>query len=454
MPEAGDAVLVALGHLIDPWSICLLVAGILLGILPGLGPPIAITIALPFTFYMEPVPSFILLLSIYSAATYGGSISAIALGIPGTGAAIAMVQDGHRMFKAGRGGEALGLSLTASIIGGLFSTVCLTFIAPLLAKIAIQFGPREYFAIGVFGLVVVVRVAGTSMAKGLFIGGVGIFLTTWGIDEINGTERFTFGSYHLYEGMPFVPFLVGVFAVSELLISAEKTIKTARFDKESLKARLPSFETLSRLEGLLLRSSSIGTVIGIIPGEGAAVGAFFSYSEAKRRSPEPAKLGTGIPEGVVAPEAANNATIGGALVPTLFPLSRRRSQDSRDRARRTHHRGAVTAVSQRPDDDTVILFPATTSRGVAEVANRVVVMHDGRIVESGATGDVLHSSQGHGIRILVTAVPSLCPLATNTRASFHAAYPERVGSTDGGAARDFQARAFSERRRDACASEQ
>lgn len=321
MVEAGGAVLVALSHLIDPWSICLLVAGILLGIvigiLPGLGPPIAITIALPFTFYMEPVPSFILLLSIYSAATYGGSISAIALGIPGTGAAIATVQDGHTMFKAGRGGEALGLSLTASIIGGLFSTVCLTFIAPLLAKIAVQFGPREYFAIGVFGLVVVVRVAGSSMAKGLLIGGVGIFLTTWGIDEINGTERFTFGSYHLYEGMPFVPFLVGVFAVSELLINAEKTLGTARFDKESLKARLPSFEALSRLKALLLRSSFIGTVIGIIPGEGAAVGAFFSYSEAKRRSREPEKFGTGIPEGVVAPEAANNATIGGALVPTL-----------------------------------------------------------------------------------------------------------------------------------------
>lgn len=291
--------------------------GIVIGILPGLGPPIAITIALPFTFYLEPVPSLVLLLAIYSAAIYGGSISAIAVGIPGTGAAMATVQDGFSMFKAGRGGEALGYSLVGSIIGGLFSTVCLALIAPLLADVAIKFGPREFLAIGVFGLVVVVRVAGESVFKGLLIGGVGIFLASWGIDPINGIERYTFGFYQLYEGIPFVPFLVGVFAMSELLISAEKTLVIGKIDQKSLSVRLPGFKALARLKGLLLRSSLIGTVIGIIPGEGAAVGAFFSYSEAKRRSKTPEKFGTGIPEGVVAPETANNATVGGALVPTL-----------------------------------------------------------------------------------------------------------------------------------------
>ncbi|MYB35574.1 MAG: hypothetical protein F4X92_10780, partial [Gammaproteobacteria bacterium] len=219
-----DALWLALTHLSQPMSIALLISGIVLGlvigILPGLGPPIAIALALPFTFYLEPVPSIILLLGIYSAAIYAGSISAIAVGIPGTGAAIATVQDGHKMFKAGRGGEALGFSLTGSIIGGLVSVVCLALISPALADLAVQFGPREYLAISIFGLMVVVRVAGQNLFKGLLMGVLGIFLTTWGLDELNGTERFTFGTYHLYEGIPLVPFLVGLFAMSEVMIGA------------------------------------------------------------------------------------------------------------------------------------------------------------------------------------------------------------------------------------------
>ena len=316
-----DSLVLAFTQLAEPISIVLLVGGIvvglIIGILPGLGPPIAIALALPFTFYLDTVPSLLLLLGIYSAAIYGGSISAIAVGIPGTGAAIATVQDGHKMFKDGRGGDALGLSLTGSIIGGLVSVVCLALISPLLAELAFKFGPREYLAISVFGLVVVVRVAGDSLAKGLLVGGLGIFLTTWGLDELNGTERYTFGSYHLYEGLPLVPFLVGLFAMSEALIGAERALRKIEFTQASLTARLPSLKTLGKMKDLILRSSIIGTVIGIIPGEGAAVGAFFAYSEAKRRSSDPRKFGTGIPEGIVAPEAANNATVGGALVPTL-----------------------------------------------------------------------------------------------------------------------------------------
>lgn len=316
-----DAVVLALSQLAQPISIALLIGGIVLGliigILPGLGPPIAIALALPFTFYLDTVPSLILLLGIYSAAIYGGSISAIAVGIPGTGAAIATVQDGHQMFKAGRGGEALGLSLSGSIIGGLVSVFCLALISPLLAELAVKFGPREYLAVSIFGLVVVVRVAGQSLSKGLLMGGLGLFLTTWGLDELNGTERYTFGSYHLYEGLPLVPFLVGLFAMSEVLIGAERAVQKIQFNDASLTVKLPGLATLRRMKGVLLRSSIIGTVIGIIPGEGAAVGAFFAYSEAKRRSKFPHRFGSGIAEGIVAPETANNATVGGALVPTL-----------------------------------------------------------------------------------------------------------------------------------------
>jgi len=315
------ALISALGLLADPLTMLLLVLGIVLGlvigILPGLGPPIAIALALPFTFYMDTVPSMVLLLGIYSAAVYGGSISAIAVGIPGTGAAIATVLDGNNMFKQGRGGEALGFSLTGSIIGGLFSAVCLALIAPFMAQLAAKFGPREYLAISVFGLTVVLRVAGQSLPKGLLVGALSIFLTTWGLDELNGTERYTFGSYHLYEGLPLVPFLVGLFAVSEVLIGAERAARRVDYSVESLTVKLPGLKTLGRLRDVILRSSIIGTVIGIIPGEGAAVGAFFAYSEARRRSRTPEKYGTGIPEGVVAPETANNATVGGALIPTL-----------------------------------------------------------------------------------------------------------------------------------------
>jgi putative tricarboxylic transport membrane protein len=315
-----DAFMIALMQLIQPFNIILLMAGIcfgiIIGILPGLGPPIAITICLPFTFKLNVVQAFTLLLGLYSASIYGGSISAITLGIPGTGAAAATIADGYSMFKKGRGGEALGYALVASVIGGIFSTVCLAVITPVLASFAMKFGPREYFAIGVFGMLVVVRVAGRSMAKGLIMGGIGVFLTTFGVDEINGNMRYTFGSYNLYDGLPMVPILVGLFAISESLFNCEKLI-APKFDEKSLVSKLPSLIIMNRLKKLLLQSSVIGTIIGIVPGEGAAIGAFFSYSEARRKSKNPDDFGTGIPEGVVAAETANNATIGGALIPTL-----------------------------------------------------------------------------------------------------------------------------------------
>lgn len=159
------------------------------------------------------------------------------------------------------------------------------------------------------------------------MGALGIFLTTWGLDELNGAERYTFGTYHLYEGIPLVPFLVGLFAVSEVLIGAERALEKVSFDQKSLVVNLPGARTLKKLRGTLMRSSLIGTVIGIIPGEGAAVAAFFAYAEEKRRSKHPEKFGTGTPDGIVAPETANNATVGGALIPTLtlgVPGSRRR----------------------------------------------------------------------------------------------------------------------------------
>lgn len=311
----------ALDLLFQPLTLVMLVTGvtigIVIGVLPGLGPPVALSLALPFTFEMSFVPSIVLLLAIYSASIYGGSISAIVARIPGTGAAVATAQDGNAMFRSGRGGEALGLSLTGSVLGGLFSAVVLAVFAPLLAKLAAEFGPREYLAVCVFGLSVVVRVAGASLWKGLTMAGVGLWLTTWGIDPLSGGERYTFGSYQFYSGIKLIPFLIGIFAVSEVFIGAERAMARIDFDASSLKITIPGWQKLKELRGTLARSSVIGTIIGIIPGEGAAVAAYYSYAEEKRRSDKPDEFGKGSPLGVLAPETANNATVGGALLPTM-----------------------------------------------------------------------------------------------------------------------------------------
>ena len=311
----------AVDIIVQPMSLVMLVSGvvigILVGVLPGLGPPVALSLALPFTFGMPFSQSIILLLSIYSASIYAGSISAIVAKIPGTGAAVATVQDGHALFRCGRGGEALGLSLTGSVIGGLFSALVLVIFAPLLAKLAAGFGPREYLAVCVFGLAVVVRVAGASLWKGLSMAGMGLWLTTWGIDPLSGGERYTFGSYQLYSGIKLIPFLIGIFAVSEVIIGAERALQKIHFDASSLKVIIPSFKSLKRFRGVLMRSSIIGTVIGVIPGEGAAVAAYYAYAEEKRRAKKPQQFGKGEPRGVLAPETANNATVGGALLPTM-----------------------------------------------------------------------------------------------------------------------------------------
>ena len=318
-----DAVLLAqaVEQLFTPLTLFLLVLGVVIGIvigvLPGLGPPVALSLALPFTFSMDFVPSIVLLLAIYSASIYGGSISAIVAKIPGTGAAVATAQDGNAMFRQGRGGEALGLSLTGSVIGGLFSAVVLMIFAPLLAKLAAQFGPREYLAVCVFGLAVVVRVAGASLWKGLAMAGIGLWLTTWGIDPLSGGERYTFGSYQFYSGIKLIPFLIGIFAVSEVFIGAERALTKIDFDASSLKIQIPGAKRLNALKWKILRSSVVGTIIGIIPGEGAAVAAYYAYAEEKRRSDDPESFGKGNPDGVLAPETANNATVGGALLPTM-----------------------------------------------------------------------------------------------------------------------------------------
>jgi len=316
-----EAFVSALSQLTAPFNLLLMAGGVtigcVVGILPGLGPPIAVTVCLPFTFYLTPIQAFSLLLGVYSAAVFGGSVSAITLRIPGTGAALATVADGNAMFRQGRGGEALGLALVGSIFGGIFSAIVLSFTAPFLARFAIKFGPREYLAVTIFGVLIVGRVSHGSLLKGVLMAAVGMFLTTFGVDYLNGNTRYLFGRYELYSGLPLIAVLVGVFAVSEVFMLSETLKGKPNRGKQRLRTMLPSLKSLFRMRAALIRSAIIGTVIGIIPGEGAAIGAFLSYSEAKRTSKHPERFGEGEPEGVLAPETANNSTVGGALVPTL-----------------------------------------------------------------------------------------------------------------------------------------
>jgi len=315
-----SAFMEAVVQLAQPFNVFMLIAGvglgIVIGIIPGLGAPLGIAIALPFSYYISPIQAFSLLLGIYSGAIYGGSVSAIILGIPGTPPAAATLLDGNPMFKQGKGGEALALALIGSVIGGIFSTVCLCLITPILARFAMKFGPPEYFALGVFGILVVGKISGKNPLKGFLMGAVGIFLTTMGIDPVNANMRFTFDSVNLYAGISFIPLLVGLFAIPEMMEKGEQIMQRTT-PQEVLTARLPRLKKLFRYKNVFLRASVIGTIVGIIPAEGGAVGAFLSYGEAKRISKNPEKFGSGAPEGVIAPETANNATVGGALIPTL-----------------------------------------------------------------------------------------------------------------------------------------
>jgi putative tricarboxylic transport membrane protein len=293
--------------------------GILGGALPGISPSIAMALLLPLTYSMDPTVAIVLLASTYVGAEYGGSIPAILIRTPGTNAAAATVIDGYEMHRQGRGGEALGLSLVAGVIGGLFGLILLVLLTEPLARVALLFTPPAYFALGVLGLSVIASLSEGSLLKGLMAGIIGLMIATVGTDPLSGVSRFTFRIPELLEGVPFIIVMLGVFAVSELMIqSGSKEWSDDLKDKvRDTRLKLPNLRTLWRLR----RSQTIGCIVGafegIMPGAGGSVAAFLSYNEARRWSKEPEKFGHGSEEGVAAPEAANNVVACTALVPTL-----------------------------------------------------------------------------------------------------------------------------------------
>ena len=291
-------------------------AGIAIGCLPGLTATMGVALVLPLTFGMDAAPGMLLLIGVYVGAIYGGSIAAILIRTPGTPAAAATVLDGYEFAKRGEAGRALGLSTLSSFLGGILSCVVLTILSPQLAKMALRFSSPEFFLLAVFGLCVIASISGDSLAKGVLCGTLGILLACVGIDGITSHMRYTYGNINLLSGINYIPVMIGLFAMAQAFESVEDIYKKNEVSKkvEHLIPRTSDLKLIAKWAPLF---GAVGTIIGIIPGAGADIGAFVSYGQAKNLSKHPEKFGTGIPEGIIAPESANNGVTGGALIPML-----------------------------------------------------------------------------------------------------------------------------------------
>ncbi len=291
--------------------------GLFIGATPGLTISLGMVLLLPVTFALPPVTSICLLLGLYTAGMTGGSFSAILLNIPGTPSASATAIDGHVMAQKGRAGEALGTAIASSFIGGLIGLICLSLIAPVIAKFALKFGAPELFALVLLGLTLICSFGQKSIIKGLIAGVLGLIIMTAGLDPMSGAPRFTFGKIELQAGIPFLPAMIGLFAIPQILegISCRKNVMPAYNKKISgVLPRLSDFA--GRIKAILI-GAFLGTGIGAIPGAGGPIAVFLSYDYAKKAAGKKGDFGNGDPDGVAAPEAANNAVAGGALIPML-----------------------------------------------------------------------------------------------------------------------------------------
>ncbi|EPX86794.1 tripartite tricarboxylate transporter permease [Salipiger mucosus] len=293
-------------------------AGTLIGAMPGLGPVngVAILIPLTFAFGFDATSSLILLSSVYFGCMYGGRISSILLNIPGDEPAVMTTLDGYPMAQQGKAADALAISGVASFVGATVSVIGLSLFAPLLARMAIYFGPADYFALYILAFVTIGGIAGVDPRKTLLSAMIGLMIASVGIDPISGIPRFTFGNYHLYDGVDPIVALVGLFAISEILVLLEKKAAD-RTAPIGITSWLPDFRTIWMTRWAVLRGSLVGFVSGVLPGAGASLGSVMSYSVEKQASDKDGTFGKGDPRGVAAPEAGNNAASGGALIPML-----------------------------------------------------------------------------------------------------------------------------------------
>jgi putative tricarboxylic transport membrane protein len=292
--------------------------GTLVGVLPGLGPTAAIAILLPNTFHVPPVTAIIMLAGIYYGAMYGGSTTSILVNIPGEAASVITCLDGYQMARQGRAGAALGIAAFGSFIAGTISVIGLMLVAPPLAKLALAFGPPEYFSLMLLGIVVLIYLAAGSMLKALMMAVFGLLIGTIGMDSISATQRLTCGILELCDGVGLIPAIMGLFGIAEVIANVEEEIKR---DLITTRVRnlLPNLQDWKDSFWPIIRGSFLGFFIGILPGPAPVISAFSSYAIEKKLSKHPEKFGTGMIAGVAGPESANNSATGGAFIP-LFTL--------------------------------------------------------------------------------------------------------------------------------------
>jgi putative tricarboxylic transport membrane protein len=291
------------------------VLGTLIGVLPGLGPAAGTAILIPLTFQLDPTGALIMLSAIYYGAMYGGTITSVLINVPGEAASVITCFDGYAMAKQGRGGVALGIAAIGSFIGGMAATLALILVAPPLARLALSFGPPEFFALMLVGLCLITGLAGQSLLAGLVMAVLGLLIAMVGIDPVRGAPRFTFGIPSLYDGVGFIPVVMGLFGVAEILVTVEKPY--SQVIKTSLASLFPSRAEWRRAAGAIVRGTGIGFLLGLIPGVGSIIPTFIAYVVEKRVSKTPEQFGHGAIEGVAAPETANNAYANAAMIPLL-----------------------------------------------------------------------------------------------------------------------------------------
>jgi putative tricarboxylic transport membrane protein len=300
------------------WCFVGVFLGTIVGIMPGLGPPATIAMLLPLTFLMNPASAMIMLAGIYYGAKYGGSTTSILLNVPGESASVVTCLDGYQMAKKGRAGAALGIAAIASFIAGTVGVLGLMLVAPPLARFALAFSSPEYFGLMALGLAMVVLLAGRSMVKALLAMLLGLWLAGIGTDLFSSESRFTFGRLELLSGIDFVVVAIGVFAIGEVLANMEDvTPPQALPIPKGLRNLLPTLQDLKDCRFAFAQGSVIGFLIGVLPGAGSTIASFISYGVEKAVSRRREEFGTGVVEGVAAPEGANNSETGGALVPLL-----------------------------------------------------------------------------------------------------------------------------------------
>ena len=305
---------------LDPWLLMLTAAGTLAGIyvgaIPGLSVTMATSILISFTFKWPVNDALALIAGVYMGGVYGGSRTAILLNIPGAPSAIATAIEGYPMAKRGEAGEAIGLTTVMSVFGGFVGIAALAMFAPVISSFALMFNSRDYLLLGLIGILLVGTLSGESFAKGAFAGALGVLIGMVGLDPMTAEGRFTFGSISLMGGIPYVAAMIGFFGVAEALVQLQ-TLDVPAI-KQKIDRVIPKLSDIKRYFWLAMRASGIGTIIGALPGTGGDIAALLAYDDARRSVKDPeVPFGEGAKEGLVAPEAANNAAVGGAFIPML-----------------------------------------------------------------------------------------------------------------------------------------